>query len=138
VWIAVDKQWIRPISTWITSFFALHYRKTYLYMSAAGYSGTPLVRKLGIKPAWKLRLIGAPAEYFGWLEEDLSGALCPPRAIPDFVHLFAVTRRKPDARPSQRGASSPAGGAGDGRVSGDMWEKYCRRHLGVVVQEVVG
>ena len=81
-------------------------------MPAAGYSGTPLVRKLGIKPAMKVRLVGAPADYSGWLEEDISGQLCSPRAVPDFVHLFAITRRKPDARPRQRGASGPAGGAG--------------------------
>jgi len=62
-------------------------------MKTTGYSGTPLIRKLGIKPGWKLRLIGAPAEYFSWLEEDLSGAVCSARAIPDFVHLFAVTRQ---------------------------------------------
>jgi hypothetical protein len=61
-------------------------------MPTAGYSGTPLIRKLGIKPGWKLRLIGAPAGYFGWLEEDLSSQLCSARAIPDFVHLFAVSR----------------------------------------------
>jgi len=62
-------------------------------MATVGYSGTPLIRKLGIKPGWKLRLIGAHADYFHWLGEDLSGALCPVRAIPDFVHLFAVNRR---------------------------------------------
>ncbi|HEX3934529.1 MAG TPA: hypothetical protein VHW43_07600 [Puia sp.] len=40
----------------------------------------------------KLRLIGAPADYFRWLSEDVSAQLCP-RAVPDFVHLFGVTRR---------------------------------------------
>lgn len=62
-------------------------------MPTAGYSGTPLIRKLGIKPGWKLRFIGAPADYFHWLSEDVSAQLCPARAVPDFVHLFAVTRR---------------------------------------------
>lgn len=62
-------------------------------MAVAGYSGTPLIRKLGIKPSFKLRLIGAPADYFSWLGEDVSGQLCSARSIPDFVHLFAVTRR---------------------------------------------
>jgi hypothetical protein len=33
----------------------------------AGYSGTPLVRKLGIKPGTTLALIGAPAEFRGLL-----------------------------------------------------------------------
>jgi hypothetical protein len=62
-------------------------------MATAGYSGTPLIRKLGIKPGWKLRFIGAPADYLRWLDEDVSAQLCPARALPDFVHLFAVTRR---------------------------------------------
>jgi hypothetical protein len=62
-------------------------------MALSGYSGTPLVRKLGIKPEMKVRLVGAPAEYFGWLEADVSGQLCAASVVPDFVHLFAVTRR---------------------------------------------
>ncbi|HVU99257.1 MAG TPA: hypothetical protein VHE34_28740 [Puia sp.] len=60
-------------------------------MAAAGYSGTPLVRKLGIKPGWKIRLIGAPADYFRWLETDLSGQVCGAREVPDYVHLFAAS-----------------------------------------------
>jgi hypothetical protein len=62
-------------------------------MAAAGYSGTPLGRKLGIKPQWKLRLIGAPDDYFRWLEFDISGQVCSSRVVPDFVHLFAFSRR---------------------------------------------
>lgn len=58
-------------------------------MRAAGYSGTPLLKKLGIKAGWKIRLIGVPADYFRWLEADLSGQVCPAREVPDFVHLFA-------------------------------------------------
>ena len=58
-------------------------------MPAAGYSGTPLLKKLGIKPDWKIRLMGAPADYFRWLEADLSGQVCGARVVADFVHLFA-------------------------------------------------
>lgn len=58
-------------------------------MHAAGYSGTPLLKKLGIKTGWKIRLIGAPAEYFHWLETDLSSQVCAAREVPDFIHLFA-------------------------------------------------
>jgi hypothetical protein len=35
--------------------------------SAAGYSGTPLAKKLGIKPGTRLVPLEAPAEYLGWL-----------------------------------------------------------------------
>ncbi|MBV9804171.1 MAG: hypothetical protein JO130_13310, partial [Solirubrobacterales bacterium] len=36
---------------------------------SAGYSGTPLVRKLGIKPDARLLLIGAPAGFDATLGE---------------------------------------------------------------------
>jgi hypothetical protein len=58
-----------------------------------GYSGTPLLKKLGIKEGWKLRLIAAPSAYFQWLETDLSGQLCAARQVPDFIHLFAANRK---------------------------------------------
>jgi hypothetical protein len=59
----------------------------------AGYSGTPLIKKLGLKPESRIRLIDAPAAYFDWLETDVSAQLCPPRVIPDWVHLFAASGR---------------------------------------------
>jgi hypothetical protein len=62
-------------------------------MALAGYSGTPLIRKLGLKEGMMLRLIGAPADYFRWLEADLSGWLCPAGQVPDFVHVFAATKK---------------------------------------------
>jgi hypothetical protein len=33
-------------------------------MATAGYSGTPLIKKLGIKPEMKLLLINQPPDYF--------------------------------------------------------------------------
>lgn len=33
-------------------------------MRSAGYSGTPLAKKLGIKPGFQIRLINAPGNYF--------------------------------------------------------------------------
>jgi hypothetical protein len=62
-------------------------------MALAGYSGTPLIKKLGLKEGLKLRLVNAPADYFGWLETDVSGQLCSSGAVPDWVHVFAVTSR---------------------------------------------
>ena len=37
-------------------------------MPAAGYSGTPLAAKLGIKPPARVALVGAPADAGEWLE----------------------------------------------------------------------
>src|SRR5262245_8734173 len=37
---------------------------------ATGYSGTPLTAKLGYKPGMQALIVGAPAEYFDWLEGE--------------------------------------------------------------------
>lgn len=54
----------------------------------AGYSGTPLLKKLGIKPETKVWLINAPEDYYAFLEADISGQLCKKNETPDLVHLF--------------------------------------------------
>jgi hypothetical protein len=61
-------------------------------MSVSGYSGTPLLKKLGWKEGLKIRLIHPPADYFQWLGADISSQICPPGQDPDWVHLFAATR----------------------------------------------
>jgi hypothetical protein len=62
--------------------------KTVNYMATAGYSGTPLLKKLGIKPEHKIRLINAPPDYFQLLETDVSDQVCGITSIPDIVHFF--------------------------------------------------
>jgi len=64
-------------------------------MASAGYSGTPLIKKLGLTPALKVLLLHPPDNYFGLLEADLSTQLCRPRETetPDWVHLFAASRK---------------------------------------------
>lgn len=56
----------------------------------SGYSGTPLLKKLGIKPGFRIFVFQAPAEYFDWLSplpvdvnisQRLSGRF-------DFIHIF--------------------------------------------------
>ena len=71
-------------------------------MSApAGYSGTPLPRKLGIKPGDRVALLRAPARF----EADVLGPLpdgvtvSAPRAGPaDVIVSFHTERRRPRAR----------------------------------------
>lgn len=56
-----------------------------------GYSGTPLAKKLGIKAGTRLLAVGAPEEYWDWLEplpEDVAAAPAPGSEV-DLVHLFA-------------------------------------------------
>lgn len=61
-------------------------------MAIAGYSGTPLIRKLGIKEGMKIRLINQPDNYFALLGTDISNQFSK-KDPPDLVHLF-VTERK--------------------------------------------
>lgn len=56
---------------------------------SSGYSGTPLIKKLGIKDSDRVKLIHEPTEYTVWLGLDISKQFCSRNELPDFVHLFA-------------------------------------------------
>ena len=60
----------------------------------AGYSGTPLLKKLGIKPDMKVLLINKPEDYFILLEADINDQSVNKNQIPDFIHLFAKTEKE--------------------------------------------
>ena len=63
-------------------------------MSPAGYSGTPLVRKLGIKPGHRLWSFDAPdgyADLLGPLPEGARAAAPGERGL-EFLHVFATRR----------------------------------------------
>lgn len=60
----------------------------------AGYSKTPLVDKLGIKPGKRLRFVNEPAHYLellGPLPADVT-VLKSTRGEIDFAHLFVTTK----------------------------------------------
>src|SRR5256714_9801384 len=61
----------------------------------AGYSGTPLPQKLGIKPGTIVVLIDAPEHYRKLLGQIPSGVNFATRPVGNtkFVHLFAKERR---------------------------------------------
>lgn len=61
---------------------------------SAGYSGTPLAAKLGIKPGSRVHLIGAPREYRALLEPLPDKVQFSSRMSDgiDVIHLF--TRRR--------------------------------------------
>jgi hypothetical protein len=63
-------------------------------MATAGYSGTPLLRKLGIKPAHKLFLVNQPGNYFELLEANIGDQVCKKDEIPDLIHLFVATKKE--------------------------------------------
>jgi hypothetical protein len=63
-------------------------------MAMAGYSGTPLLKKLGIKPSDKLLVLNRPQNYFELLEADIATQLCKKNEVPDLVHVFAPTKKE--------------------------------------------
>jgi hypothetical protein len=103
--------------------------------SAAGYSGTPLVRKLGIKPDARLALIGAPVGFDATLGELPPGVRVRRRlggAPLDVVVAFFARRAELERRlPVLAGALDPAGG---------LWIAWPKRASGVatdVTEDVV-
>src|SRR5437763_12113571 len=61
---------------------------------AAGYSETPLRKKLGIDPKSSIKLVNAPENYFDLLETDITDQLCKPNEVPDLVHFFAASQKE--------------------------------------------
>ena len=60
----------------------------------AGYSGTPLAKKLGLKPPLTVWVSRAPDDYAAWLGELPAGVSLtssPPRAV-EAAHLFVSKR----------------------------------------------
>lgn len=59
----------------------------------AGYSGTPLYRKLGIKSGMRLTVLGAPEDYWDLMPDLPEVQLTDPtdRQL-DLVHAFVTTR----------------------------------------------
>jgi len=60
----------------------------------AGYSGTPLIKKLGIKEQFNVALVGAPTDFLDALGPLPNGVkiLSKPKAPLDFVMIFVKSR----------------------------------------------
>jgi hypothetical protein len=93
--------------------------------NVTGYSGTPLPRKLGIKPGARLGLIGAPDGFdrtLGELPEDVA-VRRQLRGPLDVVVAFFVDRAEFGRRmPALKRALDPAGG---------LWIAWPKRASGV-------
>lgn len=59
----------------------------------AGYSETPLARKLGIQPRFRVALINLPAEVGAELKEELSECRVVKSGELDFVMIFSKVQR---------------------------------------------
>ena len=58
----------------------------------AGYSDTPLLKKLGIKVRYRLLVIGEPKGYWDWISPLPEGTR-PGKTNLDFVHLFVMEKK---------------------------------------------
>jgi hypothetical protein len=91
----------------------------------AGYSGTPLARKLGIRPDARLALIGAPDRFDDTLGELPAGVRVTRRArgpldvIVAFLHSRAELERR---LPGLVAALAPSGG---------LWVAWPKRASGI-------
>jgi hypothetical protein len=91
----------------------------------AGYSGTPLAKKLGIKPGQVIAVVGAPDDYRGQLG-DLPPDVTWSREIAgtlDLIHLFAGSRRALES------AFAPA--LAHLAPAGSLWVSWPKRASGV-------
>lgn len=60
-----------------------------------GYSGTPLLKKLGIKADYGCLAINPPSPYLEWLGELPEGAQFEGATAPyDFIHWFVTTEEE--------------------------------------------
>ena len=67
-------------------------------MNVAGYSGTPLAKKLGIKGNFLIQLYNPPKNYTDFFHEFPDGVVISDSAQEkesvDFIHIFATTERE--------------------------------------------
>ena len=92
---------------------------------SAGYSGTPLPRKLGIKPEARVGLIGAPHDFDEVLGELPPGVTVRRRAhgTLDVIVIFVQKRSELERRlPALKKALDQAGG---------LWVAWPKRSSGV-------
>lgn len=62
------------------------------------YSGTPLLRKLGLKPGFKIKLVAQPIQYDTLLGPLPKGILQPNdnHSLKDFIHVFVSSKAELD------------------------------------------
>jgi len=87
----------------------------------AGYSGTPLAKKLGIKADGRVLTKNAPDEYLAWLSPLPTGVTVSPRVrgAVAIVHLFVTKRRE-----LERGLADALGRIA---VDGTIWVSWPKK-----------
>ena len=105
---------------------------------SAGYSGTPLVRKLGFREGWRVAIVGGPADVAALLGDLPDGVEIVHRlgGELDAVWMFVVSRHELDVNLAAALACLP--------VTGTLWISWPKRASGIstdltesVLREVV-
>jgi len=100
----------------------------------AGYSGRPLVEKLGIKPHTRIAIVGAPRTYRRTLGKLPAGVTvtASPRGVLPFIHFFTRSRNELEsALPGLMKALKP---------DGALWISWPKKASGVdtdITEDVV-
>jgi len=91
----------------------------------AGYSGTPLAKKLGIKDGFRVQFVGAPSEVLAELKPTLAGCevVRDGKAPLDFVQVF--TRSKTELAKEFKRITRQLGPAGM------LWVSWPKKSSGV-------
>ena len=91
----------------------------------AGYSGTPLVKKLGIKPGFNVTFVNAPAGFVETLELPSETSVSSPtsRRPFDLVLLFVKSRKELTTRFCQYAAKL--------KPDGMLWVSWPKKASGV-------
>ena len=101
-------------------------------MASAGYSGTPLVKKLGIKPGARVALVGAPRGFRSELKDLPEGVRLGTTMdrAPDLIIWFVHSRREVIGRMGQVATAMGAG-------LWVAWPKKASRIVTDVTEDVV-
>ena len=90
----------------------------------AGYSGTPLVKKLGIKPGFNIAFVNAPEGYANELDLPMDVSINTRSAKPlDFAQLFVKSEKKLKTKFSDYANRLSA--------SGMLWVSWPKKSSGV-------
>ena len=91
----------------------------------AGYSGTPLVKKLGIKPGFNIAFVNAPSGYANELELPANVTINSRSGKPlDFVQLFVKSEKELKTKFSEYAKRLNA--------SGMIWVSWPKKSSGVM------
>jgi hypothetical protein len=100
----------------------------------AGYSGTPLPRKLGLKAGMRVRLLDPPEGYWSLLGDEVENlsleTLQEGSESADFTHLFAADRRS-----LEEGFVAARSGM---TVDGMVWASWPKKSSGVATEIAKG